>query len=146
RTARRRFRAAAAALGARLEAFPTPAAGPDGEPLDLTIDAAVHGAERPRRVVLLTSGLHGVEGLVGSAVQVAVLDRLAGRQPPPDTAVVLLHALCPYGFDQLRRANEDNVDLNRNFLRPGEAFAGSPPGYAALDHLLNPAHPPAGPD
>ena len=29
--------------------------------------------------------------------------------------VVLYHAVTPYGFAHLRRTNEDNVDLNRNF-------------------------------
>ncbi len=28
----------------------------------------------------------------------------------------MLHALNPYGFSHLRRANEDNADLNRNFV------------------------------
>ena len=56
---------------------------------------------------------------------------------------VLLHALNPYGFAWLRRVNEHNVDLNRNFLLPGEAYRGSPAGYAALDPLLNPKSPPA---
>src|SRR5204862_4906486 len=108
------------------------------KPHDLTIDAAVFGAGRPRRVVLVTSGLHGVEGFVGSAVQAALLeDAFTSWQPPAGAAVVLLHALDPFGFDQLRRTNADNIDLNRNFLRPGEAYAGSPPGYAALDPLLN---------
>ena len=28
----------------------------------------------------------------------------------------MIHALNPFGFAHLRRANEDNVDLNRNFV------------------------------
>ncbi len=143
RTARDRFRAAAAARGAAAEAWPTPALGPDGRPLDLTIDAAILGSERPRQAVLVTGGLHGVEGFFGSAVQLALLeDALRGWSPPANTAVVVLHALCPFGFDQVRRANEDGIDLNRNFLRPGEEYSGSPPLYADLDPLLNPSRPP----
>ena len=38
----------------------------------------------------------------------------------------------------LRRVNEDNADLNRNFLPPGEPYEGEPENYAKLDHLLNP--------
>jgi hypothetical protein len=56
--------------------------------------------------------------------------------------VVLIHALCPFGFDHLRRTNEDNVDLNRNFLKPGESYTGSPADYAALDPLINPPRAP----
>jgi hypothetical protein len=56
---------------------------------------------------------------------------------------VLVHVLNPYGMAWLRRTNENNVDLNRNFLVNGEAFAGAPELYRALDPLLNPASPPA---
>jgi hypothetical protein len=58
----------------------------------------------------------------------------------------LLHALDPYGFAWLRRFDEENVDLNRNFLVNGQAYSGSPPGYAALDGLLNPPRPPGAVD
>jgi hypothetical protein len=56
---------------------------------------------------------------------------------------VLLHALNPFGFAHLRRVNEDNVDLNRNFPIEGNDYAGAPAGYAALDAFLNPATAPA---
>jgi hypothetical protein len=42
----------------------------------------------------------------------------------------------------LRRVNETNVDLNRNFLE-GESYSGVPAGYAALDAFLNPQSPPS---
>lgn len=139
--ARARFRSSAMAIGARLEAHPIGAVGPDGEAL--TIDVAVVGAANPERAVVVSSGTHGVEGFLGSAVQAAMLeDRLGGFTPPPGSAIVLIHAVNPYGFAWLRRVNEDNADLNRNFLAPGEAFEGAPAGYAALDGLLNPQHPP----
>jgi hypothetical protein len=51
--------------------------------------------------------------------------------------------LNPYGFAYVRRPNEDNVDPNRNFLTEGESYAGSPPGYAELNGLLNPECPPS---
>jgi hypothetical protein len=38
----------------------------------------------------------------------------------------------------LRRTNENNVDLNRNFLVDGEAFSGAPELYRRLDALINP--------
>lgn len=139
--ARARFRSSALALGCRTTEHPIEARGPDGEAL--TIDAAVLGAERPERAVVVSSGLHGVEGFFGSAVQAAVLEELLGGFRPPDgVAIVLLHALNPFGFAWLRRVNEDNVDLNRSFLLAGEAYAGAPEGYAPLDGLLNPRTPP----
>jgi len=136
--ARERFRGAAKARGARLDALMLAALGPVGEAL--SIDIAWLGAPRPRRVMVHVSGTHGVEGFAGSAVQLEFLDRCVAL--PRDCAVALIHALNPYGMAWLRRANEDNVDPNRNFLAPGESFSGAPPLYAALDPLLNPASPP----
>jgi len=59
--------------------------------------------------------------------------------PPEGCALVLVHVLNPYGMAWLRRANENNVDLNRNFPAPGEGRTGAPALYARLDPLLNPA-------
>lgn len=138
--ARARFRAGALAIGAHLEALPLPTAGPDGEPL--TVDVAVVGDRQPTHAVVVSGGLHGIEGFLGSAVQAVLLEELlAGFQPPAGVGVFLLHALNPFGFANLRRVNEENVDLNRNFLLPGERFEGSPPGYAELDPFLNPERP-----
>ena len=141
--ARARFRRAAEARGFRLDAFPIDRAGPSGEAL--TIDAAVLGPERPGRVLVVSSGLHGVEGFFGSAAQLAWLEgEGGGRRPAVDGAVVLLHALDPFGFAWGRRFDEGNVDLNRNFLVNGEPFRGTPPHYALLNGLLNPEGPPRG--
>lgn len=137
-TARERFRAAARAAGAELDALALGARGPRDEPL--TIDIARLGEREPRRVLLHSSGLHGVEAFAGSAAQLAALAH--APVPPHDGALVLVHVLNPYGMAWLRRANERNVDLNRNFLTHGEPWAGAPPLYPGLDPLLNPASPP----
>ena len=52
--------------------------------------------------------------------------------------MVLIHAMNPYGFAWLRRVNEHNIDLNRNFLLEGQPWTGVEPGYVALDSLINP--------
>lgn len=144
--ARRRFREAAREARAVLEAFPLAGRGPDGE--SLTVDVATIGADQPARAVVVSSGLHGVEGFFGSAVQLAwLLGVRAGRiTVPPGTAVVLVHALNPHGFAWCRRANERNVDLNRNFLSADEPYAGAPPLYDRVHRLLNPDTPPSSAD
>jgi hypothetical protein len=139
-TARQRFRQAAARLGWQLEALPVGAAGPCGE--DLTIDVASSLSGDPERVLVLSSGVHGVEGFFGSAVQVALLEHWASTTPP-STRCVFLHGLNPFGFAWLRRFDEDNVDPNRNFLLDGEPFAGAPEDYARLNAFLNPRRPPS---
>ena len=137
-SARERFRAAARAAGARLEALALDARGPREEAL--TIDIARLGARGAQRVLLHTSGLHGVEAYAGSAIQLAAL--AAPPAPPPGGALILVHVLNPYGMAWLRRVNESNVDLNRNFIVSGERRQGAAPLYARLDPLLNPASPP----
>jgi hypothetical protein len=136
--ARSRLRSEARRAGASLHALPLAAAGPAQE--ELTIDIAWLGERDAARVLLHTSGIHGVEAFAGSAIQLALLD--TPLDLPPGTALVLAHVLNPFGMAWLRRANENNVDLNRNFLGEGEAYAGAPPLYAALDAMLNPRSPP----
>jgi hypothetical protein len=139
-SARRRFREAAARLGWTLEAHPIDATGPAGE--ELTVDVAASADGEDLRTLVVSSGVHGVEGFLGSAVQVAILERWATHTPPP-IRCVFLHGLNPYGFAWLRRFDENNVDPNRNFLLPGQRYAGAPEGYAHLDALLNPRRPPS---
>lgn len=137
-TAQRRFREAANAAGAEWESLPLAARGPDGEPL--AIDVAWLGTRQPRRILLHTTGLHGIEGFAGSAVQLCLLAHRP--KPPDDAALVFMHVLNPYGMAWLRRFNENNVDLNRNFLAPGESFTGVADAYRVLNGLLNPPTPP----
>lgn len=137
--ARRRFREAAAAAGAELEALALDASAPDGSPL--TIDIAWLGAREAPQLLLHSSGLHGVEGFAGSAVQLALL--ASGLAPAAGTAIVLAHVLNPYGMAWLRRWNEHNVDLNRNFGPGDDDFRrGAPEGYVRLEPFLNPPSPP----
>lgn len=153
-TARQRFLAAAQRLALQLEAVPFSAPGPSGQALCL--DAAWLGEGGAQRVVVVSSGLHGVEGFLGSAVQLAWLQRQAGPgalEFPGDTALLMLHALNPHGFASLRRVNENNVDLNRNFLDDRDSIEADPgyreslAVYRRLDPLLNPGSaPPPVPD
>jgi hypothetical protein len=137
-TAKDRFRHAAANAGARMEALRLEAKGPNGE--ELGIDIAWFGSDTPRRVLLHSSGLHGVEGFAGSAIQLQLLDQLPAL--PADTALIVVHTLNPYGMAWLRRTNENNVDLNRNFKIDG-SYKGAPAAYTKLDSFLNPRTPPA---
>lgn len=137
--ARERFRAACLAAGAQLHVLPLDARGPSGE--SLTIDIAWLGEASAANVLLHSSGLHGVEAFAGSAVQLACL-----AQPlalPQHAAMVLVHVLNPWGMAWLRRVNENNVDLNRNFLAERDPRTGAHEIYRRLDTLLNPPSPPA---
>jgi len=125
--------------GGHLKGLPVDREGPGGE--GLTIDIAWFGAEQPRRILRHVSGTHGVEAFAGSAIQMQLLED--GMPPiPEDGAICLVHVLNPYGMAWLRRANENNVDLNRNFLPEGQLYAGAHPLYRKLNRFLNPDGPP----
>jgi Protein of unknown function (DUF2817) len=138
-SARGWFRAAATSLGWTLHAHTIPGTGPSGE--ELSIDAANSPHSDASKVVVVSSGLHGVEAPFGSAVQLAMFERFASAPPPPGLRFVFLHALNPWGYAWGRRVDADNVDPNRNFLLPGEEYQGSPEGYRHFDALLNPRSP-----
>jgi hypothetical protein len=112
--AREKFLAAAAAAGAGVESFRNPALGPKGE--TLFADAAWLGPEDAKDVLFTCSGTHGAEGFCGSGAQVGSFRSGLFAKLPERVAVLALHAVNPYGFAWLRRVNEDNVDLNRNFV------------------------------
>ena len=74
-TARQRFREAAAQLDWTLEAHAIDQQGLTGE--ELTIDVAITPGARTDRTLVISSGLHGVEGFFGSAVQLGLLQSWA---------------------------------------------------------------------
>lgn len=113
-----------------------PGRGPDGG--ELATDVARWGA-RPGaadRVLLVTSGLHGVEGHAGHGLQRQLLASGRLGSLPDGLAVVLVHAANPYGWAWSRRVDHENVDVNRNFLD----YADLPdnPLYGEVDGLVNP--------
>jgi hypothetical protein len=141
-TSRTRFREAAERLGWSLSAHPLGGTGPQGE--ELSIDAAISPNADVDRVLVVSSGLHGVEAPFGAAVQLAAMDRWKNdARPPEGVRCVFVHALNPYGFAWGRRFDAQNIDPNRNFLLPGESYSGSPDGYKDFDALLNPKQPPS---
>lgn len=124
---------AVAARGGRVDGLRHPGVGPQGEALWL--DLAHFGDARAESVFVIACGTHGIEGHAGSAVQTAWLRADGPGGLPPGTAVVLVHAINPWGFAHWQRGTENNVDLNRNFID----FAALPPanpGYAELHPQL----------
>ncbi len=113
--ARAWFRALAGEAGARLSTFVLP--GWQGVGAEaLATDAAWLGPAAPRGALIVTSGTHGVEGYAGSGFQCSLLADAGRRRLPADVALILVHAINPFGFSHGQRVNELNVDLNRNFI------------------------------
>lgn len=79
----------------------------------LFMDCALFEKKGAKSIIILQSGVHGVEGYIGGAFQLAVLDKIL---PKINASVLLIHAVNPYGMKYNRRVNENNVDLNRNCI------------------------------
>jgi hypothetical protein len=133
--ARAKFLAAATAAGGRLTHHQNPASGPDGE--TLSTDIARFGPEHAERILLIKSGTHGVEGFLGSGIEIGLIESGLPRELPTGIGCVMLHALNPYGFAWLRRTNEDNIDLNRNFVDHARPHPRNP-AYEELKDFICP--------
>lgn len=131
--ARERFLQAAAAKGLQVDSYVLDLPGEQGE--ELATDVVLDGPADAEKLLIVISGVHGVEGYSGSAIQTGILGL---KQPlPEDTAVLHIHAVNPHGFSWSRRVTQENVDLNRNFID----FSATLPNnenYADLHDLLIP--------
>ncbi len=127
--AREKFRAAASRSGGKLESIAHPEQGPDGG--QLGTDVALFGSSAAEAVLVMISGTHGVEGFCGSGAQVDWLERGEAASLPQPVAVLMIHAINPYGFAWLRRVTHENVDLNRNWID----FDASVPANAAYSEI-----------
>ena len=118
---------------------------------DLSTDIVIIKG-RPDQLIVHVSGTHGVEAFAGSSIQLAALKLLKQEKKELGIdyeniypTIAFVHALNPYGFNYLRRVNENNIDLNRNFLDLDKFnfvksrdpnFA----GYQEADMIFNPTY------
>lgn len=106
---------------------------------DLTIDWVYSDAtESNQRVFILTTGEHGVEGYVGSAMMQLFIEKYMPKLDPRSTGILLVHAINPWGMKYHRRGNRDNIDLNRTFLWNTGHDSNFNPDYDKISKFLNP--------
>ena len=89
-------------------------------------------------LVVLTTGVHGMEGYIGAAMLDVFFQEI---YPTLDsnTGVLVVANVNPYGMKYFRRYNENNVDLNRNFILDWDSFdRASNKEYPKVDTFLGP--------
>lgn len=137
-----------------------------------TIDALLLTVRIPKNNtesvnIIHSSGTHGIEGYLGSAVQIRFLHELflqnekrliRNNLPDADAQsssssrddrvkkILVIHSVNPYGMHHHRRTNENNVDLNRNVLseemwRDIRKRDPNKFGYVEMDSTLKPFNP-----
>lgn len=111
--ARDKFIKAALMAGANIFPYKHLLTGPNNE--CLFTDVAYIGNRNAKKILIIVSGVYGIEGIVGSAIQTTFLKKLK-FSINENVGILFVHAINPYGLSHIRRENEDNIDLNRNFI------------------------------
>ena len=106
---------------------------------DLTIDFCyIPAKDTTLKLLVLNSGIHGIEGFTGSAVEQMIMAELLEPEMFSEMGVLIIHAMNAWGFKHERRVSENNVDLNRNFGTDKSLFTNKNEGFVAMYDLLNP--------
>lgn len=90
-------------------------------------------------LIVLTTGVHGIEGYIGSVMLDVFFAEIYPSLDSADTGVLVVANVNPYGMKYFRRYNENNVDLNRNFILDWDSFdLSSNKEYPKVDTFLGP--------
>lgn len=73
-------------------------------------------------LIVLTTGVHGMEGYIGSVMLDVFFEEIYPDIDTEKTGILIVANVNPYGMKYMRRYNENNVDLNRNFILDWDNF------------------------
>lgn len=118
---------------------------PNEEGKDLSVDILTLPAEEStENVLVISSGVHGAEAAPGAALQELFLKEYLPNLDRSKSAVVFVHAVNPWGFENNHRYTENNVDVNRNCVKDAETFKTYPNKlYTNVQGLMTASKPPA---
>jgi len=109
---------------------------------DLSIDVLHAPATgQAQHMLVVTTGEHGIEGFVGSAILELAIREVLPALDPVTTSLCLVHAINPWGMKHQQRTNAANVDLNRNFVMSWGSVPGVNDGYRSLLSTFQPEGP-----
>ena len=124
----------AAQLGAETGSFPID----EGDGLYIDSFYLPSDGEKTNLIVL-TTGVHGMEGYIGSVMLDVFFREIWPSLDHADTGVLVVANVNPYGMKYYRRYNENNVDLNRNFILDWDNFdLASNKEYPKVESFLSP--------
>ena len=75
-----------------------------------------------KNLIVLTTGVHGIEGYIGAVMLEVFWQEIYPELDKENTGILVVANVNPYGMKYHRRYNENNVDLNRNFILDWENF------------------------
>ena len=99
----------------------------------------IPATKEQKNLIVLTTGVHGMEGYIGSVMLDVFFEEIYTELDKKDTGVLVIANVNPYGMKYMRRYNENNVDLNRNFIMDWEEFdLSSNKDYPKVQSFLEP--------
>lgn len=100
----------------------------------------IPASEEQTNLIVLTTGVHGIEGYIGSVMLDVFWDEIYFSEiDKTNTGVLIVANVNPYGMKYHRRYNENNVDLNRNFILDWDSFDTTVnKDYPKVDSFLGP--------
>ncbi len=100
----------------------------------------IPATEKQTNLIVITTGVHGIEGYIGSVMlDVFWKEIYASEINKANTGVLVVANVNPYGMKYHRRYNENNVDLNRNFILDWNSFDKTVnKDYPKVDSFLGP--------
>ena len=107
---------------------------------DLYIDSIyLPSSKECANLIVITTGVHGMEGYIGSVMLDVFFEEIYPDVDKDNTGVLIVANVNPYGMKYHRRYNENNVDLNRNFILDWDNFDMSVnKDYPKVDGFLGP--------
>ena len=83
----------------------------------------IPATEKQSNLIVITTGVHGIEGYIGSVMLDVFWGEIYETEiNKANTGVLVVANVNPYGMKYHRRYNENNVDLNRNFILDWDSF------------------------
>lgn len=100
----------------------------------------IPATEKQTNLIVLTTGVHGIEGYIGSVMLDVFWQEIYSSEiDKTNTGVLIVANVNPYGMKYHRRYNENNVDLNRNFILDWDSFDTTVnKDYPKVDTFLGP--------
>ena len=107
---------------------------------DLYIDNIyLPATKETTNLIILTTGVHGMEGYIGSVMLDVFFGEIYPTLNTENTGILVVANVNPYGMKYMRRYNENNVDLNRNFIEDWDSFdLTSNKEYPKVESFLQP--------
>ena len=107
---------------------------------DLYIDTFyIPSTGEKENLIILTTGVHGIEGYIGAVMLDVFFEETYPTLDKETTGILVVANVNPYGMKYMRRYNENNVDLNRNFILDWSTFdLGTNELYPTVEKFLGP--------